>query len=78
MSCDITLGSLQIHIDEDKWNKAVVEDHLTDIGMYLDKGGLPPIPEEIKKEENKKDKGKESDKEESKMMPTVNLGEKLL
>jgi hypothetical protein len=31
MTCDIKLGSLQIHIDEDKWLKCIVDDKLTDV-----------------------------------------------
>ena len=61
-----------MNVDEDKWNKCIVDDNLTDIGLYLQKGGTPPISQKLG-EEDKQD-------EEAKMetQSLVNLGEKLL
>jgi len=64
MSVDIAMGSLQINVEEDKWNKAIVEEHLTDIATYLDKGGIPPVHEDVKASSIQSVK--------------VNLGERLL
>ena len=64
MSVDIAMGSLQINVEEDKWNKAIVEEHLTDIASYLEKGGIPPVHEDVKASSGASVK--------------VNLGERLL